>query len=340
MYNVRMTVLSQNDRHKMIGIYRLMQTLIVVFLISVFTLILSAQEPSDVIRVDTDVVAFEVKVTDRKGNPVKDLSVDDFRVFDNGVEVVPDFFEVIEKKAAGRPLSIVFALDVSGSMTRPEMEKLKASLDSFIGRLADYNSYFAVTAFGMNIRTISSFTNRPDKLRSSIQKLKHDSDGLSTHAYDAVDHAIRMMSDKGPKLLKTKLARRVVILVTDGFPVGDIVSPNTVIERANKTDTSVFAVILPSYSNLRQTQRPIFTPLEASGIIDQTGGKRFLANDADFEQLFKELEEEIVSTYLIAFYPDKKWKTDGSFREVRIESRKDLIIKQNRSGYGSQKVAP
>ncbi len=35
--------------------------------------------------------------------------------------------------------------------------------------------------------------------------------------------------------------KRAVLVVTDGFPVGDTVSPQTVIERANTADVSVFA---------------------------------------------------------------------------------------------------
>ena len=42
--------------------------------------------------------------------------------------------------------------------------------------------------------------------------------------------------------------KRAVLVVTDGFPVGDTVSAATVIERANDADTSVYVVTLPSYS--------------------------------------------------------------------------------------------
>ena len=44
--------------------------------------------------------------------------------------------------------------------------------------------------------------------------------------------------------------KRAVFVVTDGFPVGDTVAPQTVIERANAADVSVFVVTLPSYSRM------------------------------------------------------------------------------------------
>jgi hypothetical protein len=48
--------------------------------------------------------------------------------------------------------------------------------------------------------------------------------------------------------------------------------------------------------------------------------------------LFKTLAEEITASYALAFYPDEKSRTDGKFREVRIEAG-NLVVKQNRLGY-------
>ncbi len=306
--------------------------------VSVLMLILAAgpmmaQKPDEVIRVDTELVTFEVNVTDRSGRPVPNLSLKDFQVFDNGVERKPDFFEAVRKTDAGRPLSIVLALDVSGSMTGPEMTRLKAALASFATRLADYNSYFAVTSFAMDVSTVQSFTNRRDKLESSITKLKRDEGGLSTHAYDAVDHAIRLLRNKGPKYSMNRLTKRVVVLITDGFPVGDVVTPETVIERANQADTSVYALILPSYSRMQVTKRPLLTPLEASGLIDRTGGRTFYATSSSLEPLFRALEDEITATYAFAFYPEKASGAPNELRNVRIVSRNGLVVKQNRMGY-------
>lgn len=292
-----------------------------------------AQKTDDVIRVDTELVTFEVNVTDSAGRPVRNLSSDDFQVFEDGIERKPDFFEAVRKNEAGRPMSIVLALDVSGSMTPAELDRLKAALASFAAELAGYNSYFAVTSFAMKVSTVQSFTNRREKLESSITKLKRDQDGLSTHAYDAVDHAIRLLKNKGPKYSMNRLTKRAIVLITDGFPVGDTVEPGTVIERANEADTSVYALILPSYSRLQATKRPLLTPLEASGLIDQTGGRSFYATNNNFEPLFKALEDEITATYAIAFYPDKSSGTQKEFRNVRIVSRKGFVIKQDRMGY-------
>jgi Ca-activated chloride channel family protein len=260
-----------------------------------------AQDKDDVIRVDTDLISFEVSVTDKQGNPVRGLRLEDFRLKVEGEDRQIDFFKPIKKNDSERPLSVVFALDVSGSVTREELVNLRNAMQTFVNRLADYNSYFAIKTFGMKVKTVQSFTNDPRRLRKSFDKILKDQDGLSTHAYDAVDDAVRMLDRKSPSMIKDRIPRRVVIIVTDGYPVGDTVSPSTVIKRANDAETSVYAVILPSYSRLSGTSKPVMTLLEASGLMERTGGRSFYATDKDFEPLFNALAEEITASYALAF---------------------------------------
>lgn len=305
----------------------------VILSLAVFCLLPTNFAQDDVIRVETDLVAFEVSVTDQEGKPVRGLEAGDFRLFENGVERKFDFFEPLRRTDDSRPLALVFALDVSGSMTNEELLRLRFALEKFVERLADYQSHFAVMTFGMEVKTVQSFTNQRSKLEKTFNKILRDRDGLSTHAYDATDDAIRLLRRKAPASRNNKLMKRAVILITDGFPVGDTVSPRTVIERANEAETTVYSVILPSFSRLQGTKKPLLTPLEASGLIEKTGGKSFYATQRDFEPLFKSLAEEITSSYVLAFYPPEESKTDGKFREIKIESAKGFKIKQNRSGY-------
>lgn len=287
----------------------------------------------EVLRVNTELTGFEVTVTDADGKPVRGLAAKDFKIIEDGVERQADFFEPLKQTQEGRPLAVVFALDVSGSMTTEELLRLRAALETCVRRLADYNSYFSIMTFGMRVKTLQSFTNKPEKLEKSFAKILSEQDGLSTHAYDATDDAIRQLVKKAPASIQNKLMKRAVVLITDGFPVGDTVAPKTVIERANAAETSVYTVILPSYSRVQGNRKPLPTPLEVSGLIEKTGGRSFYANEKDFEPLFKSLAEEITSSYVLAFYPTEENRTDGKFHKVTIEVPPGYRIKQNRSGY-------
>jgi len=294
-----------------------------------------SQDKDDVVRIDTELVSFEVTVTDKQGKPVQDLRRDDFRLFEDGIERPIDFFQPIRKTDERRPLSVVFALDVSGSMTEGEIHRLRSAMQTFVTRLADYESYFAVVSFAMEVRTLQGFTNRRDRLEKSFDKVVRDQDGLSTHAYDAVDDSIRLIAKKSPKVIRGRLPKRAVILVSDGFPVGDVVSPETLVERANAAETSIYSVILPSYSRLQGDKKPVMTPLEASGLIEKTGGKSFYATDKSFDALFRTLAEDIIASYAIAIYPDQLegGTADTRSRRVTIQSKTGFTVRQNRSEY-------
>ena len=286
------------------------------------------------IRIDTDLVAFDVTVTDAEGKPVRGLGAKDFRIFEDGVERPVEFFDVVQKAGDERPVVIVFALDISGSVTVEELESLRRALRVFVDRFADKNASFAVLTFGMKVNLLQGFTSDRKKLEKAYEKLLRETDGLSTHAYDAVDYAIRILNREAPKTRGRLPIKKTVILVTDGFPVGDIVSPKTVIERANQSEVSVYSVTTPSFSRLQGNKKPLPTVLDVSGLIEKTGGKNIYATDRDFEPFFRSLAETVASSYLLAFYPNDENGRDNRFRKVKIEvTRKDLTLKQSRSGY-------
>lgn len=293
----------------------------------------AGQDEEKVVRVQTELAAFEVSVTDKNGRPVRDVSIRDLRLLEDGIERPIEFFQPIRRTGERRPLTVIFALDVSGSITVEELEKLKTAMRSFVSRLADYDSYFSIVTFAMDVRTVRDFTNKRDKLEKAIEKLERDSDGLSTHAYDAVDTSVRLMNKNAPKVVRGRFAKKVIILITDGFPVGDIVSPPTVIERANDAETTVYAVILPSYSAVFGKKRPVMTPLEASGLISRTGGKSYYADAGGFEKLFENLAEEVTGSYAVAFYPPEENIDDGKTHNVRILSVRGHNVRQNRTTY-------
>jgi hypothetical protein len=129
--------------------------------------------------------------------------------------------------------------------------------------------------------------------------------------------------------------KRAVLVVTDGFPVGDTVTPQTVIERANAADVSVYVVTLPSYSRMMtaSTQAPLPTPLDVSGLADLTGGRSVYAREKDYAPLFRALAEEVTSAYVLAFYPAEEKRRDGQFHSLKVEGQPGLAIRQSRPGY-------
>jgi VWFA-related protein len=294
------------------------------------------QQAEDVIRVDTDLVSVDVTAMDAEGLPVRNLRPEDFKVYSDGVQQEVSFFQIEKRQGEPRPLAVVFSLDVSGSMTSEEMNRLRLALKSFSDQLSSHSVLYAVMTFGMRVKTVQKLTNQPSKLDDALERLSRDApNGLSTHTYDAVDDAIRLLVRNAPRTRERRLMKRTVLVVTDGFPVGDTVSPQTVIERANAADVSVFVVTLPSYSRMMASsaQTPLPTPLDVSGLADLTGGRNVYANEQDYAPLFRSLAEEVSSAYVLAFYPPEEKRRDGKIHTIRVEGPRGLTLRQSRLEY-------
>jgi VWFA-related protein len=297
------------------------------------------QQPDEIIKVDTDLVSLDVMASDFEGRPIRNLRQQDFKLYVDGVEQPLAFFQVERRSGEPRPLAVVFALDISGSMTAEEMDRLRSALNAFSAKLAGHPALYAVMAFGMNVKVFQRFTSESDKLNRAFERIAREPNGLSTHTYDAVDDAIRLLVRHAPRTRERRLMKRAVLVVTDGFPVGDTVSARTVIERANAADASIYVVTLPSYSRMlpASTQTPLPTPLDVSGLADLTGGRSVYADENNYDPLFRALAEEVTSAYVLAFYPPEQKRRDGQFHNIRVEGPSGLTLRQSRPGFQAER---
>lgn len=298
----------------------------------------SGEQPDDVLKIDTDLVSLDVVANNLEGRPIRNLRQEDFKLYLDGVEQPLAFFQVERRTGEPRPLAIVFALDISGSMTTVEMGRLRSALNAFSARLSGHPALYAVMAFGMNVKTLQKFTSEPDKLDRAFERIAREPNGLSTHTYDAVDDAIRLLVRHAPRHRERRLLKRAVLVVTDGFPVGDTVSAGTVIERANAADASIYVVTLPSYSRVMAaaTQTPLPTPLDVSGLAELTGGRSVYAEETNYDALFRALAEEVTSAYVLAFYPPEQKRRDGQFHNIKVEGPSGLTLRQSRPGFQAE----
>jgi len=295
-------------------------------------------EPQDVIKVDADLVPLDIIATDAKGRLVRDLKKEDFKLYEDGIERPIAAFNIEKIEGSPRPVAIVFAIDLSGSMTPEEVARVSDAMREFSRQLADHPATFALMTFGMHVKTIQTLTSDREKLERAFEKLSHEPNGMSTHAYDAVDDAVRLLARHAPLTKQHQMVKRAVVMITDGFPVGDLVSPETVISRANAADTSVYVVTMPSYTRVLASTKmmPLPTPLDVSGLVDKTGGKSVYASERDLGPLFRAIAEEVASAYVVGFYPPKENRNDGKFHTIRIEGPAGVTLRQSRTGYQSQ----
>ena len=106
------------------------------------------------------------------------------------------------------------------------------------------------------------------------------------------------------------------------------------IHRANAADVTIYSITLPSYVLSVTGRRRVPTLLDASGIVRQTGGRDFSAEERDFTPIFRAIAEEIRASYTLAYYPPVEHRQDGRFHQITVTVRRPgLIVRQSRRGY-------
>ncbi|HXG63596.1 MAG TPA: VWA domain-containing protein [Blastocatellia bacterium] len=288
-----------------------------------------AQQGEQTLKLTSDLVVVDVTVMDKNGNFIRDLKAEDFAIYEDGELQKLDFFEASEQVALTRPLAVVFALDISGSVTPEEIDKQRQATESFM-KLVQPESVFAVVAFNHEIHELQGFTSDPNKIRQAFQKIKKP-EGL-TRIFATLDKSVTMLK-RAPRFRNGRRLRRVVIVITDGYDSADSVDQSFLIQRANEAEVTVYSVTLPSYSPGLAGNR-VMTLLDVSEVVPKTGGKDFSADAKDFTPAFKAIAEEIRHGYTLAYYPPDKSRRDGRVHQIRVEvKRPGTIVRASRTSY-------
>lgn len=156
-------------------------------------------DAGDVIRVNTTLVTIPLSVTDRDGRYIPNLTKEDFRLWEDGVEQDVAYFSSVDK-----PFSVVLMIDTSGS-TRFRLDEIQDAAVQFVNQLRR-DDRVMVVSFDDDVRILSEFTNNRYQLSEAIRRT---STGEGTRLYDAVDLVINQR-------LNQIQGRKAIVLFTDG----------------------------------------------------------------------------------------------------------------------------
>jgi VWFA-related protein len=120
---------------------------------------------------------FEVYVTDKKGNPITDLTVDDFEVFEDGKAVGVTRFEIFsEGLPAGREpspeddLAVVVFVDAL-HLNRGGLKQATKRLGEFLPDLAKEGTEVSIIVGGESAEVFESFTTEPARIERALDRL-------------------------------------------------------------------------------------------------------------------------------------------------------------------------
>ncbi len=281
-----------------------------------------AEEP---VHLSARLVNVFFTVTTRRNAIVADLRREDVRVFENGRE--QEIFTFVRQ--TDLPLTIAVLIDVSASQqyTLPEA---KAAAARFLRALVRPGTdTVAIVTFRDEVRLVEDFTSTLSRLEAALNRVRttppmaHDPESRfgGTSLYDAVLLAAR-------DLLAQRPGRRTILAITDGEDTTSVSQLSDAIAEALRAEVTIYAIGIGDRSrfglNVRVLRR----------LTEETGGRAYFPkNSADLERAFQEIETELRSQYLLAYYPSDPIPT-GRFRqiEIRVPTRKGLRIRHRR-GY-------
>lgn len=281
------------------------------------------------LRLETDIVAIDIIAIDERGNHVRDLRREELQLLEDGQPRPFDLFAVNSQSALSRPLAVVFALDLSGSLKPEETITMRESALKFL-ELMKGDSVFAALTFNHQVKVRQGFTRDPRRLAQAFTRdVRFEG---STRIYDAIDRGITLLEREAPRTIMNRPVRRAMVVISDGFDSASVIDRREMVRRAISTGVTVYSITLPSYilSPTRRGER-VLTPLDATRIVNATGGADYAADAGDFTPVFRALAEEIRSSYAIAFYPELR---DGKHHRLEVRtSRPGVRLRVSRTGY-------
>jgi VWFA-related protein len=305
-------------------------TLLFFLLVLTFAVVTNAraQEPVDVVKVNTDLVVFDAQVIDKKTKRIiGDLGKEDFIITENGVKHEVSYFSRDEL-----PLSIILLLDVSRSV-RPIIHDIRDGALNALQRLKPEDEV-AVMAFGTTYQLVQDFTKDRRLVAEKIESATATEVlGNGTFLTSALESAATHMQ-KAP----TPGSRRVIIVVTDNIAISPERETKYIVEELLDTGTVVYGLVVQAafgkffkVMSLGQLSKGV------NDFVERTGGELVGADKKEVDEKLGVMIDRLRARYAIGFRPTND-AADGKFRPVEIripesKKRKEKPLVLTRRGY-------
>ena len=241
-----------------------------------------------------------------------ELSRGDIEVTEDGVPQKVDVFN-----EAVAPVSIMLALDSSGSMTKAAAGVQQAA-HTFINALRP-DDPLGMIVFADKAETVHDLSTKRELSNAAINEYRAKG---GTALWDALTEGITR--------LRTVEGRRVVVVVTDGRDEnaasngpGSQHTWEDVIAAAKEVDATVYAIGLGT--NVDHDR--------LAELASLTGGESYISTDVNaLDQQYRRVVEELHRRYVLA-YTSTNSKRDGSWRNVEIRPIAEGLRARSRGGY-------
>lgn len=290
-------------------------------------------EDEDVVRVDTSLVTVPVSVVDREGKFVPNLTKDDFRIYENGVEQRVAHFAPVE-----RPFTVLLVLDTSQS-TFFRLSDMQNAAIAFVEQLRPHDRVMVIS-FSNVLSIKNEPTNDREKLRQAIRQTRT---GGGTSLYPAVDFILN-------RTLKQIPGRKAVVMFTDGADsaaANGIVTPfratfESTVWDAEEAEALIYPIQYETmqamlklhhkrfHKYIKQSNERATEYLRA--LAQRTGGQVYSADSmVNLNEAFARIAEVLRWQYGLSYYPGAP-VASGERRQLKVRvGRPDVSVRARAS---------
>ena len=302
---------------------------------------MQAQDKDDQpIKVNTVLVNIPVIASDRLGRYVAGLKKENFSIIQDGKKQEIEFFA--DEKA---PMNVAILIDTSGS-TRPFLDNIKSAAKDFVKIFRPEDQGMIVT-FAGGMTVLQEFTSDQKKLSKAINQADlYGSPG--SNMQDAM-YEIVTRSFRGVR------GRKAVIVLTDGFVEGKVISNSTMLSTLAESDILIYPILFGQRRmNIDLSMLPKTVRFRDGAVLSRedaikkledmanaqlrfmdtlgptTGGKLLESKSHDFKASFQNIADELKNQYTLGFYPANTG--DGKSHSVNLSVNPgDIVIRTKRN---------
>ncbi len=251
---------------------------------------------------NTDLITFNVTVTDIYGRFVSGLGKNAFSIFDDKTQQEISFFSDDDA-----PVSVGVIFDVSGSMSGDKVKRARDALAHFIQTSHDRDEYFLI-AFNSRAQLLLDRTRDGNAV---LDKLLFVQTHSNTALYDACYLGVeRVQRGTHPK--------RALLLISDGQDNNSRYTFSELRRVLKESDVVLYAIGILSGGDVGSS-----LGAEGQAILDElaavSGGKAFYPRSAaEMDDIFEQIALELRHQYSIGYRPPN-FATDGKWHHIKVK---------------------
>jgi len=255
----------------------------------------------DRVLINTDLISFNVTITDQYGRFVSGLQQSAFTVFDDKQAQEITFFSDDDA-----PVSLGIVFDLTGSMSGDKVRRAKEALEHFFQTSRDGDEYFLITL--QNGRANLAL----DKTRDSqavLNKLTFVQPRGSTAFYDACYLGV-------DKVTQGTHPKRALLVISDGQDNNSRFTFHELRRLVKESDVIIYAIGIeePRGGTLASDGQSILDDIAAV-----SGGKAFFPqNSAEMNDVFESIALELRHQYAIGYRPPN-FSSNGKWHHLRVK---------------------